>query len=168
MVENSQVRIKEQNEPQADTKELSVAREDEHETSIKFFFLPPLVPYSKKFGVFNTSLRPVVEIADLSNGSVIAEYSMIYGLDKEKERIVLEEQYYNLNWYTDRFNFIQGSTYRINVSVGQAYIKLGHVDIKVVGTDKDLINVETNTFVPLLDDRVLPIKFRIEKGEIYE
>ena len=168
MVENSQVEINKPDEPQVIKSRLSDSRDDKQELNVRFFFLPPLVPYSQTFGELDTSVKPSVEIIDLSDDSVIAEYSMLYSFGRGKERVILDEQYYLLNWYTDRFNFSQGSTYRINVSVGQTYIKLGHVDIKIIGTAKDIINEDTNTFVPLLEGRVLPIKFRIEKGSVHE
>jgi hypothetical protein len=167
MVDSSKPEKKGAYETEDGEKELRYSRSDEGEVRIRFFFLPPLAPYSELFGDLDRSRKPVVDIIDLSDSSVIAEYSMLYQSDGENERVFLEDQFYILNWYTDRFNLKQGSAYRINVSVGQARKIVGHVDLKVIGKAMDLINIDTNTFVPLIDGRVLQIKFRIEKGELY-
>ncbi len=42
--------------------------------------------------------------------------------------------------------------------------ELGHADVDVVASGGELKNVDTDGFIPLLDDRTLPIKFRIEEG----
>ena len=43
---------------------------------------------------------------------------------------------------------------------------LGYADVDVVGTGKDLKNINTGEFVALLDDRTLPIKFLAEDGAV--
>ncbi len=72
--------------------------------------------------------------------------------------------HYIVNWHTDAFNLEVGGTYRVCVSVGSQ--ALGHADVEVVGSNKDLKKVDTREYVGLLDDRTLPIKFRIETGAL--
>ncbi len=71
---------------------------------------------------------------------------------------------YIVNWHTTDFNLAVNSLYRVKVSIGGQC--LGHADVDVVGSGKDLKNVDTNQYIPLLDDRTLPIKFRIEDGAL--
>lgn len=164
MVEYSQIEFFEPDHPGASTIENSAIVDDTFEGNMHFFFLPPLVPDFETFGKFNSSLLPEVDIINLSDRSIIEKYSMLTGSDGGTIHIVHEEQYYLVNWCIDQCKLEQGSIYRVRVRAGQGQTELGHVDIKVIGTAKDLLNESTNTFVPLLGTNVVPIKFRIERG----
>ncbi|MBI4542543.1 MAG: hypothetical protein HY705_05895, partial [Gemmatimonadetes bacterium] len=73
-----------------------------------------------------------------------------------------EEEYYIVNWHTDQFALDPAVTYRIRALVGD--VELGFADVDVVSGGKELKDVSTGEFIPLLDGRTLPIKFRIEQG----
>src|SRR5204863_6068641 len=72
---------------------------------------------------------------------------------------------YTLKWRTDQFTLDASKTYRIRVLVFGNY-ELGHADVDVVNSGSQLKNVQTGQFIPLLDGRTLPIKFRIETGAV--
>lgn len=118
-----------------------------------FYFLPPMVSAQYYTGAFDGSLAPVVRITeagaalvDLTPGANVADET------------------YHVNWHTRDFNLDPARPYRISVLVGS--YELGYADVDVVATGRELRNVNSNDFVPLLNGRTLPIKFRIEQGAI--
>jgi hypothetical protein len=126
-----------------------------------FYFLPSMVPQPSYSGTFDAALQPRVEICEVSAGictTTIATFT--FGTGSSSVR--LGSDHYIVNWKTSDFNLDPAKTYRI--SVYQGAFRLGYADVDVVGAAKDLKNVDTNQFIPLLDDRTLPIKFRIETG----
>jgi hypothetical protein len=130
-----------------------------------FYFLPPAVPAPSYSGTFDAALSPRVEICELSGascGPVIATYTMTSGSGSERVRVSTADQHYIVNWHTNNFNLDPAKTYRISVYSGT--FLLGFADVDVVSSGKELKNVNTQQFIPLQDDRTLPIKFRIETG----
>lgn len=130
-----------------------------------FFFLPPMVPDPSAFfhtGAFNATANPVVNIRQLAvNGCTsrdIATFTMTTGPGTETVR--LGDQQYIVNWQTDQFDLSDACTYRIRVL--RAGAELGFADVDVLASAKGIRNVNTDEFVPLVDGRTLPIKFRIE------
>jgi hypothetical protein len=126
-----------------------------------FYFLPPMVPQPTYSGTFDAALQPRVEICEVNAGictTTIATFT--FGTGSSSVR--LGSDHYIVNWKTSDFNLDPAKTYRI--SVFQGAFRLGYADVDVVGAAKDLKNVDTNQFIPLLDDRTLPIKFRVETG----
>jgi len=128
-----------------------------------FYFLPPMVPQPTYSGTFDAALQPRVEICELVGtacGTTIATFT--FGTGSSSVRVDAAGQLYIVNWKTSDYNLDPAKNYRI--SVFQGAFRLGYADVDVVGAAKDLKNVDTNQFIPLLDDRTLPIKFRVETG----
>lgn len=134
-----------------------------------FFFLPPMVGTSGS-GTNVTGLSPVVDIcAGTGPGCTgsVAHFTTDLATTTttqpgNSETVRDGGDGYIVNWHTGDFNLTVGGTYRVCVTLGSR--PLGHVDVDVVGSGKDLKNVDTDEFIALLDDRTLPIKFRIEAG----
>ena len=128
-----------------------------------FYFLPPMVPSPSYSGTFDSGLQPRVEICELAAGtcvSTIAQYTTTSGTGGETVQVGTSS--YQVNWKTGQFNLDPARHYRISVYVGS--FLLGFADVDVVATGKELKNVDTQEYIPLQDDRTLPIKFRIETG----
>lgn len=125
-----------------------------------FYFLPPMVPQPAYTGTFDAGVQPRVEVCELSGascGAAIAQWTMSSGVS-----VSATSQQYQVNWNTNQFDLDPAKRYRISVFVGA--FRLGYADVDVVGSGKDLKNVDTQEFIALLDGRALPIKFRIETG----
>lgn len=128
-----------------------------------FYFLPPMVPQPSYSGTFDAALQPRVEICELSGSSCVTTIATFtFGTGSSNVKLDAAGQQYSVNWKTSDYNLDPAKNYRI--SVYQGTFRLGYADVDVVGAAKDLKNVDTNQFIPLLDDRTLPIKFRIETG----
>jgi len=128
-----------------------------------FYFLPPMVPQPSYSGTFDATLQPRVEICELSGtscGTTIASFT--FGTGSTSVRVDAGGQNYIVNWHTGQYNLDVNKMYRI--SVFQDAFRLGYADVDVVGSGKDLKNVDTSQYIALLDDRTLPIKFRVETG----
>jgi hypothetical protein len=128
-----------------------------------FYFLPPMVPAPSYSGTFDGGLQPRVEICELGVAgctTVIAQYTTTSGTGGQTVQVGTSS--YQVNWHTNQFNLDPTKHYRISVYVGS--LQLGFADVDVVSTGKELKNVDTQEYIPLQDDRTLPIKFRIETG----
>jgi hypothetical protein len=128
-----------------------------------FYFLPPMVPNPSYSGTFDGGLQPRVEICELVGttcGTVIAQYTTTSGTGGQTVQVGTSS--YQVNWNTSQFNLDPAKHYRISVYVGT--FQLGFADVDVVSSGKELKNVDTQEYIPLQDDRTLPIKFRIETG----
>ncbi len=131
----------------------------------RFFLLPPMVPSPATTGMFDSSLSPTVAICEMAQaacGVTVASYTMTSGSGSELVRVDPFNEHYAVNWHTDQFSLDLQKTYRITISVSG--LSLGHADVAVVATGKELKNINTGEFVPLKDGRTLPIKFRIDQG----
>jgi alpha-tubulin suppressor-like RCC1 family protein len=143
-----------------------------------FFFLPPIVPDpSASFTEepFDGSVEVDVHICiwkleEAECGPSLDIYNVNTGPGSETVRVSTGEEYYIVNWHTDRIlvdpdlHLAEGEVYRIRVMAGAH--ELGHADVTVVSSGKELKNVDTDEFIPLKDGRTLPIKFRIEEGAL--
>jgi probable HAF family extracellular repeat protein len=118
-----------------------------------FFFLPPMVRAPEVSGTFDGTRSPVVRITE--EGSPLVELSASIPEGAEQ---------YQAIWHTDEFNLDPAKTYRITVLFRE--VVLGFADVDVVATGGQLKNVNTGEYIPLLDGRTLPIKFRIEVGAV--
>jgi hypothetical protein len=128
-----------------------------------FYFLPPMVSNPSYSGTFDGGLQPRVEICEMAGatcGPVIAQYTTTSGTGGQV--VTVGSSSYQVNWHTNQFNLDPAKTYRISVFVGT--FRLGFADVDVVSSGKELKNVDTQQYIPLQDDRTLPIKFRIETG----
>jgi hypothetical protein len=135
-----------------------------------FYFLPPMVAAPSTSGTFDPDLSPKVSIclwAGTSCGSTTAEFTTTTGAGGNVVVVDAAAQQYRVNWDTKSCatgpcQLDASKTYRLTVSVNG--IALGHADLDVVASGSELRNVQTLEYVPLLDGRTLPIKFRVEKG----
>lgn len=118
-----------------------------------FFFLPPMVAQPTWSGVFDPSLVPTVLIRDLGSHAVVSDLSADVRVDEAGEQ-------YAVNWKTGGLD--PARTYRIEVGLPSGLI--GFADVDVVSSGRELRNVDTGEYIPLLDGRTLPIKFRMEAG----
>ena len=135
-----------------------------------FFFLPPMVA-NPGAGANVTDLAPVVDICAPDGSHCIAHFTTDLSTTTttqpgNSETVRQSSDGYIVNWHTAAFDLDVDATYRLCVSVGG--LALGHADVDVVGSAKDLKNVNTDEYVGLLDDRTLPIKFRIQDGALSE
>jgi uncharacterized protein YjdB len=130
-----------------------------------FYFLPPMVAAPMVTGEFDGALEPAVEVCEWNGaacGTTIATFTMSTGPGSETIRMVPEDQHYIVNWHTDQFGLNSSVIYRIRVLVGA--MELGFADVDVVDSGRELRNVNTGEYIPLLNGRTLPIKFRPEQG----
>jgi hypothetical protein len=126
-----------------------------------FYFLPPMVDNPSFSGTFDPALQPRVEICELV-GTVCGPAIATFTFGTGSSNVRLGSDHYIVNWKTGDYNLDPAKFYRI--SVFQGAFRLGYADVDVVGAAKDLKNVNTGQYIPLLDDRTLPIKFRVETG----
>jgi hypothetical protein len=150
--------------PTAPTGPLETISDAAHSGAVPgFYFLPSMVPQPSYSGTFDAALQPRVEICELSGSACVTTIATFtFGTGPGNVKLDAAGEQYHVNWKTSDFNLDPAKSYRI--SVYQGTFQLGYADVDVVGSAKDLKNVDTGQFIPLLDDRTLPIKFRIETG----
>ena len=121
-----------------------------------FFWLPPVINQQPPATqVFSGQLSPLVTITNLClGGGVVRTFS---GAD-----LSVSNAAYHVNWHTAQDNLNPACTYRVSVTVGTKL--MGFADVDVVSNGSELKNVVTNEFIPLLDDRTLPLQFFIGVG----
>ena len=120
-----------------------------------FYWLAPILNQEAPAAqVFSKQLTPTVTISNLCTGTIIRRFA---GAD-----VQAGAAQYQANWHTADDNLDSACTYRISVQAGTR--QLGLADVDVVDSGSELKNVNTNEFIPLLDDRTLPIKFFIGVG----
>ena len=120
-----------------------------------FFWLPPVVnQHAPGTQVFSRQLSPVVTVTNLCTGGLVRTFS---GAD-----ISVSNASYHVNWKTAQDNLNAACTYRVTVTVGTKL--MGFADVDVVESGRELKNVNTDQFIPLLDDRTLPLQFFIGVG----
>lgn len=127
-----------------------------------FYWLPPLVAVPSPTGAFDATLSPIVTITEGAAGVEIARFTMTTGQGSETVRVDAAAEQYVVDWRTSQFSLNAHITYRIHVLVNQ--VELGHADVGVVPSDRELENVDTQQEIALLAGRTLPIRFRIELG----
>ncbi|OLC87484.1 MAG: hypothetical protein DMD38_02720 [Gemmatimonadetes bacterium] len=120
-----------------------------------FLWLPPVMPQQPPAGqVFSRQLSPTITISNLCSGDVIRTFA--------GSEVQPEDGQYQANWHTADDYLDAACTYRIAVQTGAR--QLGLADVDVVDDGSELQNVNTGEFIPLLDDRTLPIQFFIGIG----
>lgn len=134
----------------------ALVRDANHDNGNAFFvWLPPLVnqqPPTEQ--VLSQQLSSSVTISNLCTGAVIRTFS--------GSEVQIGDGQYHVNWHTPDDILDPTCTYRIAVQAGSRQVGLADVD--VVDDGSELKNVDTDEFIPLLDDRTLPIKFFIGIG----
>jgi len=120
-----------------------------------FFWLPPIVNQQPAADqVFSKQLTPTITITNLCNGADIRTFS---GSD-----VSSGDAQYQAIWHTADDGLDSTCTYRIAITAGSR--QLGVADVDVVDDGRELRNVDTDEYIPLLDDRSLPIQFFIGVG----
>jgi hypothetical protein len=125
-----------------------------------FYWLAPLVKQEAPASqVFSAQISPAITIAitNLCTNSVIRTFA---GADVQID----DGAAYHANWRTADDMLDESCTYRLTVSAGSE--RLGVADIDVVDNGRELKNVNTDEYIPLLDDRTLPIKFFVGVGSL--
>lgn len=139
-----------------------------HNGNAHFFFLPPVARSPTPSGTFDGSLAPEVRICtlDLARGQCAGGAPLWSTADGSGSHALLVDaasEKYAVNLSTT--DLPPGiAAVRVEVFVGQQ--RLGFADIEIVDGGRALKNVNTAEFIGLIDGRVLPIKFRIEKGAL--
>lgn len=128
-----------------------------HNGNAFFYWLPPLVHQQQATGqVFSRQISPTVTITNLCTGSVIRTLS--------GPEVQLNDGAYQANWRTSDDMLDPACTYRLAVSVGAQ--QLGTADVDVVDNGRELKNVNSDEYIPLLEDRTLPMKFFVGVGSL--
>ena len=121
-----------------------------------FFWTAPVVNQSPPAAQhFSPNLSPVITITNLCDNSEVRSFS--------GSQINVSNARYHANWRTSEDNLSSACTYRMTVTVGTKP-PLGFADVDVVDNGRELKNVNTGEFIPLLDGRTLPINFFIGVG----
>lgn len=153
-----------------------------------FFFLPPLVKdptgaAGYRDDPFNGKYSPTVEVCVLKYDAAANVYAITDAnrdgrcderlLDESRGRVALfsgsqvtvstSDELYKVNWDTGLSSLDPATNYRIRVLVGA--VELGHADLDPVNASA-IKDAKTGDFIPLIDGRTLPIKFRIERGAL--
>ncbi|MCC6624324.1 MAG: hypothetical protein IT385_23935, partial [Deltaproteobacteria bacterium] len=131
-----------------------------------FYWLAPMVPQPIYAGTFVPGLDPIVRIDELDAALAFQRVIVTYTTTSGDGSEVVRDggDHYIVNWHTRLFELDPSFVYRISVSLGTRV--LGFADVDSVGSGRELRNVDTMQFVPLLDGRTLPIKFRIETAAL--
>ena len=130
-----------------------------------FFFLPPMVPdptgtTNWTAGAFNPSLAPTVDICELlaiSESAATGEACVASRTTSYAAALRATDEHYAYNWKVPSSSTI---FYRIVVRVGTKVLGFAEVE---TGSTAQIKNVATQQYIPLVDGRTLPIKFRIER-----
>src|SRR5437870_5614036 len=138
-----------------------------HGGDAHFCWLPPMTRQPSFTGTFDAKLSPTVEIRELPAGTACGARDPITFTTTTgpgSETIRVDGEMYIVNWHTKAFNLNSACTYRIRFLVAE--LQLGIADVDVVDNGAQLKRVDTDQFVPLLDDGTLPIKARVEFGAV--
>jgi len=120
-----------------------------------FFWLSPVMnQQAPATQAFSGKLSPLVTITNLCGGAIVRSFA---GAD-----ISVSNAAYHVNWRTAEDNLDPACTYRVTVTVGSQL--MGFAAVHVVSSGRQLKNVNTNEFIPLLDDRTLPLQFFLGVG----
>jgi alpha-tubulin suppressor-like RCC1 family protein len=129
-----------------------------------FYFRPPMVPDVPLPGTFDPTLAPEVTVCEWNGGcaATIVHFTTTSG--PGSERVRANGDHYHVNWHAKDYDLDRLKTYRILVSVGGT--QLGFADVDVVRNGSELKNVDTGEYIPLVENRTLPIKFYIQRGTV--
>ena len=128
-----------------------------------FYFLPPMVPAPNATGVFDATQPAVVEICEWT-GSECAFALTEFSVGAGTITVSVGDETYLALWHAGDFNLDLTKMYRISVLVGSR--ELGYADVQPVNNGSALKQLDTEEVIGLVDDRTLPIKFRIEEGAL--
>jgi PQQ-like domain len=129
----------------------------------RFYFLPPMVRNPQTTGVFDTSLQPTVSICHLVSGACVTEVARFTTGDADaRRRVENRGDHYAATWDTRSSDITPGQVYRLVVRARGA--TLGLADLLVGQNGAELRDIDEGEYIPLVDGRTLPIKFRVEQG----
>ncbi|MCP4197628.1 MAG: hypothetical protein GY762_10815 [Proteobacteria bacterium] len=128
----------------------------------RFYFLPPIVSEPGTGGeALDSDANPEVVICRLEatgECETIKEFSQDYPPAPE---VSTDGEYYQVDWSTCEDDLEDDTNYKIMVNAYEMTLGYAVVSLATLG---DLKNTDTNDLIPLEEDRILPIKFRIEEG----
>ena len=128
-----------------------------HAGNAFFYWLPPVVKQQPPdWQTFSSQLAPTITITNLCTGTLVRS---IAGAD-----VQVGSGQYQANWRTSDDNLDAACSYRLAVNVGAR--QLGVADLDVVDNGRELKRVNSDEYIPLLDDRTLPIKFFVGVGSL--
>lgn len=128
-----------------------------HNGNAFFYWLSPIVKQQPPaWQTFSSQLAPTITITNLCTGTVIRSIS---GAEMETGN-----GQYQANWRTSDDDLDAACTYRLAVGVGAR--QLGIADLDIVDNGRELKRVNSDEYIPLLDDRTLPIKFFVGVGSL--
>jgi len=127
--------------------------------SAGFYFRPPMVPTVPLPGTFDPALQPEVTICEWNGAECVAIVA-----DFGAGSAAVHDDHYQVDWHAGDYDLDPAKTYRILVSVGGTL--LGFADVDVVASGRELKNVNTGEFIPLVEGRTLPIKFYVQRGTV--
>ena len=130
-----------------------------------FYFLAPLVAQPKFSGEFNPNYQVAVYVCSLGGSVTQAPAdSCAGGTRVSPVEVNVNGQHYHANWNMDLAEFPAGQYYRIRVVENGSEREWAFADVYLAGTGKEFRAIDQSSYVPLLDGRTLPIKFRMETG----
>jgi hypothetical protein len=131
-----------------------------------FYFLAPLVAQPQFSGTFDGTKQVVVLACSLGGSATVAPATSCTGaLSYALPAVDVKNQTYSANLQTDRKKFPAGQYYRLKV-VSYLGVEWGHVDLFLAANGSEFRNINQTQFVPLVDGRAIPVKFRIEQGAV--
>lgn len=134
-----------------------------------FSFLPPL-PVAPTTGEFDDGLLNdlTVEIcAPASCGtSLVTSFSAAGSVSREVLKLDPVAEQYQVNWNTGNHDLSASKLYRIRVLV--LGLEIGHADVEMVSTGKELKDLATGSTIGLVDGRTLPVKFRVDRNPLVD
>ena len=132
-----------------------------HGGAAGFYFLPPMVPAPSYAGTFDGTREPAVTICVLATGTCDATVATFAGSQVKRDP---DAQSYGVNWKTKGAGLDPAKTYRIQVSLGATL--LGSADVVVVADGRQGRTSSASGHVAVIDGATLPIRFRIEGGQV--
>lgn len=132
-----------------------------------FSFLPPLAPASAPAGLFDASIRPEVQICEITPVrfcDLVVRFTMATSALGDGIHMDVDAEHFLVQWHTSRFTLNTARNYRIRVLA--AGFELGHLDVDLVDRGADVQGAGAPPVVRLLNGRTLPIKFRIEQNAL--
>lgn len=148
-----------------------------------FVWLPPMVPNPPRLGELVPDVPASVRIDELNpDGSILRTLATFAGskgpsrvrvhhyppktVDRDDDDGDRDDRgYYLARWITDDAHLSENGRYRVRVLVparGGGTRELGFADVAVVRNQGQYKTVDTENFTPLVNGKVLRIKFRIE------
>jgi len=129
-----------------------------------FYFLPPMVPNPGTTGVFDANQPAAVEVCEWTGSDCVLPAITDFSVGAGTVSVSVEDEHYLALWHAGDFALDLTKFYRISVFVGPQ--ELGYADVQPVANGGGLKNIETGVTIGLVDNRTLPIKFRIEEGAL--